>query len=53
MSEISFKSTYKIPVTQWGINNTKKITIIFFKYFFILKYIMVINYLFIYFESFF
>ena len=25
MSEISFKSTYKIPVTQWGINNTKKI----------------------------
>ena len=27
MSEISFKSTYKIPVTQWGINNTKKNTI--------------------------
>lgn len=25
MSEISFKSTYKIPVTQWGINNTKRI----------------------------
>ena len=25
MSDISFKSTYKIPVTQWGINNTKKL----------------------------
>lgn len=25
MSEISFGSTYKIPVVQWGINNTKKL----------------------------
>ena len=25
MSEISFGSTFKIPVSQWGINNTKKI----------------------------
>lgn len=25
MSEISFGSSYKIPVSQWGINNTKKI----------------------------
>ena len=25
MSEISFKSTFKIPVSQWGINNTKKL----------------------------
>lgn len=24
MSEISFGSSYKIPVSQWGINNTKK-----------------------------
>lgn len=25
MSEISFKSTFKIPMSQWGINNTKKL----------------------------
>ncbi len=25
MSQISFKSSYKIPVSQWGINNTKKL----------------------------
>ncbi len=25
MSEISFGSSYKIPVSQWGINNTKKL----------------------------
>lgn len=25
MSEISFKSTFKIPVSQWGVNNTKKL----------------------------
>lgn len=25
MAEISFKSTFKIPLSQWGINNTKKI----------------------------
>lgn len=25
MSDISFKSTYKIPVNQWGINNSKKL----------------------------
>ena len=25
MSDISFKSTFKIPVRQWGVNNTKKI----------------------------
>lgn len=25
MSDISFKSTFKIPVSQWGVNNTKKI----------------------------
>ena len=29
MSDISFKSTYKIPVTQWGINNTKKLQLKF------------------------
>lgn len=25
MSEISFRSTFKIPISQWGINNTKKL----------------------------
>ena len=25
MSEVSFRSSYKIPVSQWGVNNTKKI----------------------------
>ena len=25
MTDVSFKSTYKIPMTQWGVNNTKKI----------------------------
>ncbi len=25
MSEISFKSTYRIPVNQWGVNNSKKL----------------------------
>ncbi len=25
MQEISFKSTFKIPMSQWGINNTKKL----------------------------
>ena len=25
MTNINFGSTYKIPVTQWGINNTKKV----------------------------
>ena len=25
MSDISFKSTFKIPVNQWGVNNSKKI----------------------------
>jgi len=25
MPEISFGSTFKIPVSQWGINNTKKL----------------------------
>ena len=24
MTEISFGSTYKIPLKQWGVNNTKK-----------------------------
>lgn len=24
MSQVSFGSSYKIPVSQWGINNTKK-----------------------------
>ena len=25
MTNISFGSTYRIPVSQWGINNTKKL----------------------------
>ena len=25
MSEITFGSSYKIPLTQWGINNSKKL----------------------------
>lgn len=25
MSDISFKSTFKIPVSQWGVNNSKKL----------------------------
>ena len=25
MSDISFKSTFKIPMSQWGVNNSKKI----------------------------
>ena len=25
MSDISFKSTFKIPVNQWGVNNSKKL----------------------------
>ena len=25
MTNVNFGSTYKIPVSQWGINNTKKI----------------------------